>query len=199
MKTKRLHLNLAVVMVALMLGLVSCASNPLTQPTSPSEIQEQRADIRDMAARTLGQLYQQYPEAQARVQKAAGYAAFSDFGIKLLFMGSATGHGMVFNNATRQDTFMKMVELQPGLGFGAQKFKIIFLFDTQDVLNKFVNSGWEFGGSAAAAAQTSTQGGGGALGVVVSPGITMYQLSGEGAIVGISVTGAKYYKNDALN
>jgi len=49
-----------------------------------------------------------------------------------------------------------MVELQPGLGFGAQKFKIIFLFDTQDVLNNFTNSGWEFGGSAAAGAQTST-------------------------------------------
>ena len=195
MKTKRLHMNLAVVMVVLMV-VVSCASQ---KPMSSSEIQEQRASIRDMAAQTLAELYRQYPEAQARVQRAAGYAVFSDFGIKFLYMGSATGHGMAVNNATKQDTFMKMVELQPGFGFGAQKFKIVFLFETQDVLNKFVNSGWEFGGSAAAAAQTSTRGGGGALGVVVSPGMTMYQLSGEGAIVGVSVTGAKYYKNDALN
>jgi len=37
------------------------------------------------------------------------------------------------------------------------------------------------------------------LGTVVSRGMTMYQLSGEGAIVGVSVTGAKYYKNDDLN
>lgn len=94
---------------------------------------------------------------------------------------------------------MKMVELQPGYGFGAHQFKNIFLFDTQDALDSFVNSGWEFGGSGAAAAQTGTQGGGASLGVSVSPGVTMYQISGTGAIVGVSVTGAKYYKDDALN
>jgi len=69
---------------------------------------------------------------------------------------------------------MKMVDLQPGYGFGAQKFKVIFTFDTQNVLNNFVNSGWEFGGSTAAAAQTNTQGGGVDLGVSESRGITMY-------------------------
>ena len=37
------------------------------------------------------------------------------------------------------------------------------------------------------------------MGVSVSPGVTMYQISGTGAIVGVSVTGAKYYKDDALN
>jgi hypothetical protein len=29
--------------------------------------------------------------------------------------------------------------------------------------------------------------------------VTMYQLSEQGAIVGISIAAAKYYKNDQLN
>ncbi|HXX58145.1 MAG TPA: YSC84-related protein [Thermodesulfovibrionales bacterium] len=186
-------IGLAVVILSVV--LLSCATTPTTQ----SEINEQRASIRDMANRTLSELYGQYPGARSRVHKAAGYAVFSDFGMKFLFMGSATGHGIVINNETRHETFMKMVELQPGYGFGAQKFKVIFVFDTQAVLNNFVNSGWEFGGSTAAAAQTSTQGGGAEMGATVSPGMTMYQLSGTGAIVGVSITGAKYYKDDTLN
>lgn len=51
----------------------------------------------------------------------------------------------------------------------------------------------------ATGAQTCTQCGGAGRGVSVSPGVTMYQISGTGAIVGVSVTGAKYYKDDALN
>jgi hypothetical protein len=66
-------------------------------------------------------------------------------------------------------------------------------------MDSFVNSGWEFGGSTAAALQTSTEGVGGRLGATVAPGVTMYQLSETGAIVGISITGAKYYKDDELN
>jgi len=152
-----------------------------------------------MARETLSQLYQEYPEAKSKVNRAAGYAIFSDFGYKYMFMGSATGQGIAFSQATKRDTYMKMVELQPGYGFGIQKFKNIFLFDTQDAFDTFVNSGWEFGSTAAAAAQTSTQGGGAGLGVSVSPGVTMYQISETGALVGVSVTGAKYYKDDALN
>ncbi len=196
-KTIRVLSGLAVAILCV--ALLSCATTPFSQPMSQSQIEEQRASVRDMASQTLSQVYGQYPEARSRVQNAAGYAVFSDFGMKFLFMGSATGHGIVINNATPQETFMKMVELQPGYGFGAQQFKVLFIFDTQDVLNTFVNSGWEFGSSAAAGVQTSTQGGGADLGVSVSPGVTMYQISGAGAIVGVSITGAKYYKDDTLN
>jgi len=179
--------------------LFSCSTMPISQPMSQSQIEEQRASIRDMASETLSQVYEQYPEAKSRVHRAAGYAVFSDFGMKFLFMGSATGQGIAINNITMRETYMKMVELQPGYGFGAQQFKIVFLFDTQDAFDSFVNSGWEFGGSTAVAAQTSSQGGGAGMGVSVSPGVTMFQISGTGAVVGVSVTGAKYYKDDALN
>ena len=193
----RIFTGLAVAILSVV--LLSCSTMPLSQPMSQSQIEEQRASIRGMARETLSQLYQEYPEAKSKVNRAAGYAIFSDFGYKYMFMGSATGQGIAVSQATKRDTYMKMVELQPGYGFGIQKFKNIFLFDTQDAFDTFVNSGWEFGSTAAAAAQTSTQGGGAGLGVSVSPGVTMYQISETGALVGVSVTGAKYYKDDALN
>jgi lipid-binding SYLF domain-containing protein len=183
------------VMVALCIGLQGCATTPQTQ----SQVDEQRAAIMAMANQTLQQVYAQYPDAQATVQNAAGYAVFSDKGLKFIYMGSAYGHGVAVNNATNQPTYMKMVELQPGFGFGAENFRVVFIFADQPAFDQFVNSGWEFGANAMAAVQSSTQGGGGQMGATVAPGVTMYQLTEKGAIVGISLTGAKYYRDDALN
>ena len=55
-------------------------------------------------------------------------------------------------------TYMKMAEIQAGLGFGAKKFQVVWVFETEKALNDFVNSGWEFGGQATAAAKTGDKG-----------------------------------------
>jgi hypothetical protein len=66
--------------------------------------------------------------------------------------------------------------------------------------NNLVTSGWELGANAMAAAKDDKGGGGGDAGAVtVSDGVKMYQLSDTGAIVGVSITAAKYYKDDELN
>lgn len=182
-------------MVTLGLSLNACS----TAPTSQYQIDEQRASVRDMANDTLAQLYQQYPGARRQIEHAAGHAVFSNFGLKFLFLGSAAGEGIAVNRATRRETFMRMVELQPGYGFGAQKFRLVFVFETRQAFDQFVNSGWEFGGNLMASAQTSTQQMGSQLGVSVSPGMLLYQLSDEGVMAGVSVTGAKYYPDSELN
>jgi lipid-binding SYLF domain-containing protein len=100
---------------------------------------------------------------------------------------------MAVNNATKQETFMEMLELQPGLDLGAQKYRLVFIFENPDAFNEFVKSGWELGANAMAAAKDDKgQGGGGAGSVTVSDGVKMYQLSDTGVIVGVSITGAKY-------
>jgi lipid-binding SYLF domain-containing protein len=186
---------MASLLVALGLGLLACSTAPMSQ----SQADEQRAEIRAMANETIAQLYQQYPAARRQIQQAAGYAVFSNFGFKVLFMGSATGGGLAVNHATRRETFMRMVELQPGYGFGVQRFRLVFVFETPQAFDQFVYSGWEFGGNVMASARTRTQQMGNQLGVSVSPGVLMYQISDQGAIVGISITGAKYYPDANLN
>ena len=168
-------------------------------PPSKAQIEEQRASVRAMASQTLTQLYKGDPAAQKAVANSAGYAVFSDFGMKVLFLGGAGGSGVAINNATKQETFMKMAEFQPGLGLGAEKFRVVLIFETPAAFNAFVTSGWEAGANVMAAAKTKTMGGGAAGAVTVSQGVKMYQINEEGLIVGISITGAKYYKDKELN
>lgn len=196
MQTKKILRCVAVVFFAFVI-VVGCAG---TKSKSPSEKDAERDSVRTMAEQSLSHLYQNEPAAKGAVADAAGYAVFSDFGFKVMFLGGAKGKGVAVNNATKQETFMKMLELQPGLGLGAQKFRIVFIFENQDAFNSFVTSGWELGANALAAAKDDQgAGGGGAGAVTFNNGVKMYQLSDTGAIIGVSITGAKYYKDDDLN
>ena len=94
---------------------------------------------------------------------------------------------------------MNMVELQPGLGLGVSKFRVVFVFETPAAFDSFVNSGWEFGANAMAAAKTKTEGGALAGAVTVSDGVKMIQLNEEGLIGGVSLSVAKFYKDEALD
>ena len=182
-------------MVALSLAFISCASTPM----SKSEKKEQQDSVRDMANKALADLYAKNPAARPEISKAAGYAVFSDVGVKFIFMGGAGGSGVAVNNVSKQETFMKMAEFQPGLGFGAAKFRVVFIFESQEAFNSFVTSGWEAGANAMATAKTKGEGGAVAGAITVSKGVKMIQLNDEGAIVGVSLTAAKYYKDKELN
>ena len=48
---------------------------------------EERAGIRNVAMGTLDQLYSLQPSAREAIQKAAGYAAFSEISTKILLAG----------------------------------------------------------------------------------------------------------------
>ena len=162
--------------------------------------EKERTEIRTMSKDTLARLYKASPSAQPAVQKAYGYAVFSNTGVKILFGGSGRGEGVAVVNQTKAETFMKMLEAQAGLGFGVKKFKCVFVFDNQKVFDDFVNSGWQFGGQASAAAKTSPEKGGSMEGAAsVSEGIWMYQLTDKGLALEITAKGTKYSKDDDLN
>ena len=93
---------------------------------------------------------------------------------------------------------MKMMELQPGYGLGAEKFWLIFVFETPGAFNTFVNSGWEAGANAMIAAKSNAAGGALAGAITVSDGVYMYQITQKGLMVGVSITGARYYKDKDL-
>ena len=155
--------------------------------------------IRDVANKTLQQLYRAQPSAKAAVEHAAGYAVFSNTGVKILLAGSGKGKGLAVNNQTKKETFMKMIELQAGLGVGVKKFSVVFVFDNEKVLNSFINSGWEFGGQATAAAKTGDKGGSMAGAASVSDGVWMYQMTEKGLAAEITAKSTKYYKDDDLS
>jgi lipid-binding SYLF domain-containing protein len=160
---------------------------------------KEQKEVRQMAQKALQRLYKAQPAAQSAVSHGAGYAVFSNTGVKILFAGSGKGEGIAVDNQTKKEVFMKMVELQAGLGFGVKKFSVIFVFDNDQALNSFINSGWEFGGQASAAATTGTKGGSMAGAASVSDGVWMYQMTDKGLAAEITIKGTKYYKDGDLN
>src|SRR5262249_49483598 len=115
---------------------------------------EKQAEARKKADETLQRLYKSQPSAQAAIKSAAGYAVFNNKGAKILVGGTGSGKGIAVDNSTKQVTYMKMREIQAGLGMGVKKFSVVFVFENKKVLDDFVNGGWDAGGQNTAAAES---------------------------------------------
>ena len=188
-------------LMAIALGLVlilNVTSVPLWA-ADKKEIQQEKSDIRKMAKETLSRLYKFQPSAKKAISKSAGHAVFSNFGMKIFFAGGGSGKGIIFDNKTKKQTFMKMVEVQAGLGLGVKKFRLVWVFEKHKDVDEFINSGWELGGQTSAAAKLNDQGGALAGAMSVSPGIWLYQLTDDGLALELTAKGTKYYKDDDLN
>jgi len=57
-----------------------------------------RADVRKSVSDTLERLYKLEPSAKQKIGNTAGYAVFSNFGMKIFFAGGVKGSGGAFNN-----------------------------------------------------------------------------------------------------
>jgi lipid-binding SYLF domain-containing protein len=180
----------------LIAALLVLAGSGVTAKDSKAHKQ---ADIRKAAHSILKKLYKLNPKAKAAVENSAGYAVFSNFGMKIGFAGGGSGKGVAVDNKTKKEVFMKMVEIQAGLGFGAKKFQLVWVFETEAGLDQFVNSGWELGGQVTAAATTGDLGGSFQGAMAIAPGVWLYQMTDKGLALELTAKGTKYYKDDDLN
>jgi lipid-binding SYLF domain-containing protein len=160
---------------------------------------EDRVEISKAGESALAALYKAQPSARKAVESAAGYAAFTNFGTKIFIAGGGTGKGVAVNNRTKAVTYMRMAEIQVGLGWGAKKFQLVWVFENEKALNDFINSGLELGGQATAAAKVGAQGAAFQGAVAVAPGVWLYQLTDTGLALELTAKGTKYFKDQDLN
>lgn len=180
-------------------ALILCLTTGFAYAQDESAVIQARHEIREAAQEGLATLYELQPAARQLVEHSAGYAVFSTFGIKLLFAGGQQGKGVVVNNRTQRQTFMKMVGVQAGLGFGVAKTRLIFVFETASALQSFVNQGWEFGAGGSLSAAADRQGGMLSGSFSVSPGVYVFQLTDTGLAAQFTASGTKFFKDGALN
>jgi hypothetical protein len=91
----------------------------LPATTFAADKADEQAEVRQAAQSALDALYKVQPAARKSVESAAGYAAFSNFGMKILVAGGGSGKGIAVSNKTKATTYMKMAE--PGwLGSGSR-------------------------------------------------------------------------------
>jgi len=190
---------LAAMAITLMVSFTGTAVSSWAADKKKEDIKKEQDEIRKVSNETLAQLYKVQPSAKEVISKAAGYATFSNFGMKIFVAGSGTGKGVAIDNKTKKETFMKMVELQAGLGFGIKKFRLVWVFESQQDLAGFIDSGVELGGQTSVAAKAGDKGGGFAGAMVVKPGVWIYQLTDKGLALELTAKGTKYYKDKDLN
>jgi len=178
------------------ISVVLLAASAVQADESP---EEQRKEITTMAQQTLDELYREIPSSKGAVKSAAGYGVFSNFGLKIFVLGTGKGEGVVVDKGSGKKTFMKMLQVGGGIGIGGKKFKLVFVFDDREALNKFIDAGWEFGGTAESVAKWGDKGGAFEKAISVMPGVWVYQLTDKGVALDAMVKGTKYYKNDDLN
>ncbi len=167
--------------------------------TSTKPRVDQRQEVLTMKNNTLSELYRLKPHTKSMIAEAPGYAVFSNANVNVIFASFGGGYGVVRDNSSGQDTYMKMGELGVGIGLGVKDFRAIFIFHDKATLDKFIDSGWQFGGHADAAAVADDKGVGAVGGEVVIDNITIYQLTKTGLALQATVKGTKYWKDDELN
>jgi lipid-binding SYLF domain-containing protein len=183
-------------MRTLALTLVLCLASTAA---FADKAEKERADIQKIEKDTLAKLYSVQPSAKRAIEGAAGYAVFHNFGMKILVAGGGSGKGVAVDRKTGKRTYMKMGEIQAGIGIGVKKFNVVFVFETPDKLDQFINQGWEFGAQTTAAATTGDQGASMQGALAVSPGVWMYQLTEKGLALEATAKGTKYWKDSDLN
>ena len=176
------------------LALAACAVNP-----TENQKEAARKDLAEMSQATLARLYRDFPGSRRHVEGAYGHAVFSNFGVSAFWLGGAAGQGVAVRREGGGMTYMKMAEVQAGMGFGARKFQIVWVFETQGAFDTFVNSGWEVGAQATAAAANKGEGAAVEGALSVSRGVWLYQMTETGAALELMAKGTKYFKDTALN
>ena len=197
-----MHLIYRTLSTLLLLGL--CLNTPVfAQFSNPfgsdKTVAQQKQDILKKNDEILLSLFKAQPKSKELIDKSAGYATFSNFGMKILIAGGGTGSGVVINKSGAKPTYMNMAEVQAGIGLGIKSFQNIFVFQNEVAMNSFVNSGWTFGGQVTAAAKYNKNGDAYQDATVVAPGVLMYQLTDSGIAAEITGKGTKYYKDTDLN
>ncbi|MGH8778571.1 BPSL1445 family SYLF domain-containing lipoprotein [Paraburkholderia sp.] len=132
------------------LALAGCTTTTGDQ-SSPSTDASKRQSINASVDGTISRLYSTIPGSRELVSKARGVLVFPSVIQAGLIVGGQYGEGSlrvgggtVGYYSTASGSF--------GLQAGAQSKAIIFLFMTQDALDKFRNSdGWAVGGDASVA------------------------------------------------
>lgn len=183
-------LGIAVMLLAALLPIARAGAS------SPDE---QRAEIRKSAVSTLDKLYAAQPSARKAVQKAAGYAVFSEVSSKILFAGGGGGKGVVVDTIADQETFMLMAMLQAGLGMGITRSHLVWVFERESDLKDFINNGLIIGADINLQVNPGVGGGLYDGAVEVQSGVWLYQLSDEGLAADLTVEGTKYFKDPDLN
>jgi lipid-binding SYLF domain-containing protein len=168
----------------------TAASNPQEAAGVGPLSAEQKRDLDQGFRDTLARLYETTPGSRELVGKAAGVLVFPRAISAGLVVGGEFGNGELRSNG-RFAGYYRTTTGSFGWQIGAQSRALVFVFMTQDALNKFQDSkGWSAGADASVAALKL--GANGAVDVNAARAPTVaFVLTNGGLMANLSVEGTK--------
>ena len=177
------------------------ASEPEKSSMSASEIAKKRQEILTMRDETLKRLYKVKPSVRNEIAKADGYAVFDANQTNIVLLVAGAGNGVLIDNASGQQTFMKMRRLGTGPGLGFKKYKQVLVFKSRKLVDTFKTVGADVTASGDATFKLSEHQDGKGVDHAVSldPMISVYQITDRGVLLQANWGGMAYLPDSSLN
>jgi lipid-binding SYLF domain-containing protein len=190
MSFRNLKLQTLGIAAALALGSLAITGCTTTTADSQASADSARQGIDSGVEATLSRLYNTVPGSREMVDKAAGVLVFPSMVGGSFVVGAAYGRGAL-RVGGRIDSYYSTTAGSIGFQAGGQSKAVIYVFNTQEALEKFRNSrGWTVGADA-----TVTVARVGANASVdnhtIQQPVVGYVLTNVGLEAGASVQGAK--------
>ncbi|WP_322043482.1 YSC84-related protein [Paraburkholderia sp. J67] len=150
MQGRRFILRTSVAIALASAALAGCSTTGNTPPTEQSN-DSRRQSIDASADGTMSRLFQTVPGARELVAKARGVLVFPSVVQAGIVVGGEHGDGALRVGGSTVG-YYSTTGASVGATLGMQSKAVVYLFMTQDALDKFRNSdGWSAGGDASVA------------------------------------------------
>ena len=183
---------------SLLLPLVVTQLNCTATGLGDVSLKQRRQNVLNMRQEVLTELHALKPDIKIQVKSAAGYAVFTNANVNLVLASFGGGLGVVRDNQTGMETFMRMGEVGIGLGAGIKDFRAVFVFHDRAALERFLDVGVSIGGQADAAAKAGDLGAA-VSGEAIVDNVTVYQLTQSGLALQATIKGTRYWRDPQLN
>ncbi len=186
---KTLVMKVAIATVLGSLALAGCTPTP-DKPANASSNASTREAIDARVNATLSRLYSTVPGSRELVSKSRGVLVFPNVLQAGFIVGGQSGNGALRVGGSTLG-YYNTSSLSVGLQAGAQSKALIFLFMSQDALDKFRNSdGWAAGADASVALVKVGANGAVDTSTVTAP-VEVIVLTNAGLMGDLSVNGTK--------
>ncbi|VTU14277.1 hypothetical protein SRS16CHR_01012 [Variovorax sp. SRS16] len=177
----------ATALAACSIAFVGCTT---TRPADHASSTSSRTSIDAQVDASLSKLYDSVAGSRDMVARARGVLVFPSVVGASLGVGAEYGRGALRVNG-RTQAYYSTTAGSIGFQAGAQSKAVIYLFNSEEALNKFRNSkGWTAGADATVAAATIGANGSIDTNTIRQP-VVGFVLTNVGLEAGVSVQGAK--------
>ncbi|KVE26467.1 hypothetical protein WS67_16330 [Burkholderia singularis] len=192
MQKRKLVLKAAAALVVGSLALTGCTTTPNKPDNATTNASKLQAIDASVDA-TLSRLYSTVKGSRELVAKSRGVLVFPDVIQAGLIIGGQSGNGALRVGGATVG-YYNTSSISVGLQAGAQSKAIVFLFMTQDALDKFRSSdGWAAGADASVA--LVKMGANGAIDTTTATApVEVIVLTNAGLMGDVSISGTKVTK-----